>query len=106
MLMNKHGSTSQTQLSDERETLCLEDGWDGLDEIKEYYWEDVAGIEFDQKKASFMIMSGGRASYYPLGKVDNNNLQEQQSSLVLYMKKCESIANALRSVLRSKKAKK
>jgi len=53
-----------------------------------------------------MIMSGGRASYYPLGKIDNNNLQEQQSSLVLYMKKCESIANALRSVLRSKKSKK
>jgi len=96
----------EDQIISFRETLCLEDGWDGLDEIKEYYWEDVAGIEFDQKEASFMIMSGGRASYYPLGKIDNNNLQEQQSSLVLYMKKCESIANALRSVLRSKKSKK
>jgi cbb3-type cytochrome oxidase subunit 3 len=98
----------EDQIISFRETLCLEDGWDGLDEIKEYYWEDVAGIEFDQKEASFMIMSGGRASYYPLGKVDNNNnnLLETQSSLVLYMKKCESIANALRSVLRSKKAKK
>jgi hypothetical protein len=96
----------EDQIISLRETMCLEDGWDGLDEIKEYYWEDVAGIEFDQKEASFMIMSGGRASYYPLGKIDNNNLLETQSSLVLYMKKCESIANALRSVLRSKKAKK
>ena len=96
----------EDQIISLRETICLEDGWDGLDEIKEYYWEDVAGIEFDQKEASFMIMSGGRASYYPLGKIDNNNLLETQSSLVLYMKKCESIANALRSVLRSKKAKK
>ena len=93
----------EDQIMTFRETLSLTDGWDGLDETKEYYWTDVAGITMDQKENEFQILVGGQNIAYPLtGEKDRGN-QDERESLKNYIEKAEKVSNALRSLLRSKK---
>jgi len=86
-----------------QETLCLADGWDGLDTTKEYYWTDVAGIEMDQKENQFLITAGGKTTAWPLAGTKDGS---DRDSLKSYIEKAEQVSNALRSVLRSKKKSK
>ena len=94
----------EDQIMTFQETLCLTDGWDGLDVTKEYYWTDVAGIEMDQKENKFEILVGGRPVEYPLtGERDKSQGIEEREALKNYIAKAETVSNALRSLLRSKK---
>ena len=83
------------------ENICIENNWDGLDNVQEYYWADVSGVGFDQKSNILTVDVGPRIVKYPLkgekgeGEEDNNKVSTEAA---------ENLSNSIRVILRERKA--
>ena len=81
------------------ENICIENNWDGLDNVQEYYWADVSGVGFDQKSNILTVDVGPRIVKYPLkgekGEGDNNKVSTEAA---------ENLSNSIRVILRERKA--
>lgn len=79
------------------ETICLENKWDGADQTEEFYWDDVSSVSFDEKRDALTITVGPRIVEYPLtGEGDNEHSA--------YSEQAQEVANAVRLMLRERKA--
>jgi len=79
------------------ETICLENQWDGADRTEEFYWNDVSSVSFDEKWDALQMAVGPRIVVYPL-------TGEGADSHSAYSAQAQEVANAVRLVLRERKA--
>lgn len=95
---------TQNQLIVFDENICIEDNWEGVDKIREYYWKDVSSIEFDQKTNTLALTCGGKDISFPLQGDENlvtsfiNNLMGNSDKYVT--SEAEEISNSIRVMLR------
>ena len=81
------------------ENICIEDSWDGRDNIQEYYWSDVSSIGFDQKTNSLEIACGPKIIGFPLKGDGKEGASEDNSST----EAAENLSNSIRVILRERK---
>jgi len=82
------------------ENICIENNWDGLDNVQEYYWADVSGVGFDQKTNTLTVDVGPRIVEYPL-KGEKGDGDEDS---IISTKAAENLSNSIRVILRERKA--
>ena len=83
------------------ENICIENNWDGLDNVQEYYWSDVSSVGFDQKTNTLEIACGPRIIAFPL-KGEKKEGEEDNS--VVSTEAAENLSNSVRVILRERKA--
>ena len=81
------------------ETICIEDGWDGDDDSKEYYWQDVSSMGFDQKTNVLELACGPKIINYPLAGQEDEDSDEKVKT-----DKATAVANSVRVILRERKS--
>tara|TARA_B100000795_G_C22774782_1_gene429512 strand:+ start:315 stop:1034 length:720 start_codon:yes stop_codon:yes gene_type:complete len=79
------------------ENICIENNWEGVDNIQEYYWKDVSSIGFDQKNNSMEIACGPKIIDFPLQG-------ESSSKDNFSTEAAEAISNSVRVILRERKS--
>ena len=82
------------------ETICIEDNWDGDDDSKEYYWQDVSSMGFDQKTNVLELACGPKIINYPLAGQDEDGFTDEK----VKTEKATSVANSVRVILRERKS--
>ena len=83
------------------ENICIENNWDGLDNVQEYYWSDVSSVGFDQKTNTLEIACGPRIIAFPL-KGEKKEGEEDNS--IVSTEAAENLSNSVRVILRERKA--
>ncbi|MDA9652104.1 hypothetical protein N9T16_05430 [Pelagibacteraceae bacterium] len=79
------------------ENICIENNWEGVDQVHEYYWKDVSSIGFDQKINSMEIACGPKIIDFPLqGESDSQDNFSTEAA--------EAISNSVRVILRERKS--
>jgi len=83
------------------ENICCENLWDGRDSVSEYYWKDVSSVNFDERENTFEIAVGPKRVEYPLtGQTKEGEGDYEISG----SDRAQEVANAIRLILREKKA--
>ena len=98
---------TQNQLIVFDENLCIENNWEGKDNVQEYYWKDVSSIGFDQKTNTLEIACGPKIVEFPLQ--GDRNLLESIIGLDFGDEKystthAEELSNSIRVMLREIKS--
>tara|TARA_B100000787_G_scaffold163030_1_gene144307 strand:- start:119 stop:829 length:711 start_codon:yes stop_codon:yes gene_type:complete len=79
------------------ENICIENNWDGNDNVREFYWTDVSSIGFDQKTNTLSIACGPQIVEFPL-QGEKEDVVENFST-----EAAEKLSNSIRVILRERK---
>ncbi len=82
------------------ENICIENNWDGLDNVQEYYWKDVSSIGFDQKKNILEITCGPKSLKFPL---QGDPKKGEADDTLVSTEAAEKLSNSVRVILRERK---
>ena len=82
------------------ENICIENNWDGLDNVQEYYWKDVSSIGFDQKKNILEIVCGPKHLEFPL---QGDPKKGEEVDTLISTEAAENLSNSVRVILRERK---
>ena len=82
------------------ENICIENNWDGLDNVQEYYWKDVSSIGFDQKKNVLEIVCGPKHLEFPL---QGDPKKGEEVDTLISTEAAENLSNSVRVILRERK---